>query len=321
MLPAVGAPKPQVVVPTPAGADAKAEPAPKQVAVPVAIGKAAQPTPSPERADDSDALATALTGDSPTPPAVVPHATQVMAAVSLPVTVAAVTAAQPTEGPISVAEPSRPTLTSEAALESVASRTSRRVKTEPRAGRPVIVTPAVAAKAKTAGSPGAWLVKALLAFAVSYAIVSYYRASVMHSEWRWCSGPRPRVVAMSWALAAVGRGKRSHWRAFGLLSAISIAGLQASRGYGAGARAECRSCGRAEWRRRRRASGAERSRSLRPDPEPVLVRGRARGLVARSRQSGCCSVQRLRCAARGRQRRRRTRRTDIRSCPRSSAAL
>ncbi|HEY1535051.1 MAG TPA: hypothetical protein VGF76_13585, partial [Polyangiaceae bacterium] len=190
VLPTVSAPKPQVVVPAPAAAGAKAEPAPKQAAVQLATDKAAQPTPSPERGDESDALASALTGDSPIPPAVVPQATQVMAAVSLPVTAAAMTAAQSTDGPISVAEPSRPTLASEGALESVANRTSR-VKTEPRSGGPVIVTPAVAAKAKTAGSPGAWLVKALLAFAVSYAVVSYYKASVMHSGGSAVPDPAP----------------------------------------------------------------------------------------------------------------------------------
>jgi hypothetical protein len=45
----------------------------------------------------------------------------------------------------------------------------------------MVANPPAAAKPKAASSSGAWLVKALLAFAVSYAAVSYYRASVMHS--------------------------------------------------------------------------------------------------------------------------------------------
>jgi hypothetical protein len=97
--------------------------------------------------------------------------------------------AKTTDAPSSVAEPSRPTVASEGALESAANRT--RVKTEPRSGRPAIVTPAVATKPKTAGSPGAWLVKALLAFAVSYAVVSYYKASVMHSSGGAVPDPAP----------------------------------------------------------------------------------------------------------------------------------
>jgi hypothetical protein len=89
-----------------------------------------------------------------------------------------------------VAEPSRPTLTSEGTLERAANRTSR-AKTEPRSGPPIVVTPAAAAKPKTAGSSGAWLVKALLAFAVSYAVVSYYKASVMHSAGERVPDPAP----------------------------------------------------------------------------------------------------------------------------------
>ena len=126
------------------------------------------------RADEPDALASALTGDSPNPPAVnaIPGATQVMAAVAAPVAV--------TSG-----EPSRPTLTSEGALEvaASASRSSSRAKTEPRSVPPVAAAAAVrvtAPLAASGGSAGAWLVKALLAFAVSYAAVSYYKASLAH---------------------------------------------------------------------------------------------------------------------------------------------
>ncbi len=147
-------------------------------ALPVVGGPNPPPRPNPPSVDDSDALATALTGDSPVPPAVVPNATQVMAAVSIPVDAALAATAQPADAPPSVSEPSRPTLTSEGALDSGAVKRASRAKAEPRSAPP---KPPARAKPKTASSSGAWLVKGLLAFAVSYAVVSYYRVSVMHS--------------------------------------------------------------------------------------------------------------------------------------------
>ncbi|MEO8906026.1 MAG: response regulator [Polyangiaceae bacterium] len=136
------------------------------------------------RADEPDALARALTGDSPSPAVVnpSPQATRVMAAVALPEPAPAAAVDAPTSHQISE-EPSRPTLASEGSLE-VASPTAARVsraKTESRSGAAVVVAPAAraAAPAPPPGSAGSWLVKALLAFAVSYAAVSYYRANVM----------------------------------------------------------------------------------------------------------------------------------------------
>jgi hypothetical protein len=87
------------------------------------------------------------------------------------------------EVPASAGEPSRPTLTSEGAVEATAHRSSR-VKTEPRPGSPAVAVVNPAVKPRPASGSGAWLVKALLAFAVSYAVVSYYKASVMHSNER-----------------------------------------------------------------------------------------------------------------------------------------
>jgi hypothetical protein len=171
-LPAVGGPKPELAEPVPV-APAKSEPplAPKPATTP----QPPRPAPSAERADDSDALARALTADSPIAPAVAPHATQVMTAVSIPVSTASTTTVQLPDAPLSASEPSRPTLTSEGAPDSAVKRASK-AKTEPRSGPPVV---AATAKSKQTSNSGAWLVKALLAFAVSYAIVSYYRASVM----------------------------------------------------------------------------------------------------------------------------------------------
>jgi len=187
-LPAVGRAKPEPAEQIAAVSVAKSEPpaAPKLVAAPAATPKPPRPTPSAGRADDSDALATALTEDSPLPAAVAPHATQVMAAVTLPANVASAIAAQPADAPAT----SRPTLTSEGAPEVAAQRTSK-AKTEPRSGPPIVAKPVAAAKPKTSGSSGAWLVKALLAFAVSYAVVSYYKASVMHSGGDRASDPAP----------------------------------------------------------------------------------------------------------------------------------
>jgi hypothetical protein len=96
---------------------------------------------------------------------------------------AASASARLNEGPASVVEPSRPTLTSEGAAETAGHRSSR-AKTEPRSGSPVVAAANPAVKPKPASSSGAWLVKALLAFAVSYAVVSYYKASIMHSNER-----------------------------------------------------------------------------------------------------------------------------------------
>ena len=176
-LPVVGGPKPQLAEPVQVASVAKSQPppAPKPAIAPLAAIEPPGPTPS-SSADDSDALATALTEDSPVPPAVVPNATQVIAAVSIPVDAALAASAQPADAPPSVSEPSRPTLTSEGALDSGAVKRASRAKAELRSAPPAAVKP------KAASSSGAWLVKALLAFAVSYAVVSYYRVSVMHSS-------------------------------------------------------------------------------------------------------------------------------------------
>ena len=169
---------------------------------PVGVQKAAAPVPKTEplpapkpapRADEPDALARALTGESPIPPAAnppPPQATQVMAAVALPVAAALAPAPPAVEAPPSnqpLGEPSRPTLTSEGALEAAAPAAVRasRAKTEPRSAS-AVAAPALRAATPRApsGSAGAWLVKALLAFALSYAAVSYYRANVMHGTER-----------------------------------------------------------------------------------------------------------------------------------------
>lgn len=135
--------------------------------------------------DGSDVLERALTGDSPSPTVVnaaPPQSTQVMAALALPELAAPAAVDAPASNQIS-GEPSRPTLASEGALEAaspVAGRASR-AKPESRSGSVVVVAPAARTAAPEAqrGSAGSWLVKALLAFAVSYAAVSYYRANVM----------------------------------------------------------------------------------------------------------------------------------------------
>ena len=191
-LPTVGAAKPEAAVPARSIAGANSEPsaAPEQVIAPRAAPEPPRPTPSRAGAEDFDALATALMGDSPIPPGVAPQATQVMAAISLPVNPAAAMATQPTDAPPSVPEPSRPTLASEGALASASNRASR-AKTVPRSGAAIAAPAAATAKPKTASRSAAWLVKALLAFAVSYALVSYYKASVMHSSGDRVPDPAP----------------------------------------------------------------------------------------------------------------------------------
>jgi DNA-binding response OmpR family regulator len=164
------------------------------------------PSPAPSRANELDALANALTGDSPSPPAAIPvGATQVMTALALPVapaqraepvppveTVAGSLAGAPhAESP---AEPSRPTPTSEGGAEAapLAAKRSSALKSELRSAAPTSkASSAPVAKPKPASGSGAWFVTALLAFAVSYAIVSYFRASPPHPAGDAPPGPLP----------------------------------------------------------------------------------------------------------------------------------
>jgi CheY-like chemotaxis protein len=139
-----------------------------------------------ENPDAPDALASALTEDSAEPARVRPvGATQVMAAVSLPSdTPAAAALEAPAEQDTSSStrsEPLRTTLTSQG--ETKAAEPARTPKSEPRS-RPVEVlrvpvaraTPTV--KQGKSGSRG-WFVTLLLAFAVSYGLVSYFKADVI----------------------------------------------------------------------------------------------------------------------------------------------
>jgi hypothetical protein len=87
--------------------------------------------------------------------------------------------------PPSAAEPSfvagdepssEPSLTSDGALEAAASVPKPARASNAVARSAASATQQAVAKAKPAGA-GAWLVRALLAFLVSYAVVSYFRAN------------------------------------------------------------------------------------------------------------------------------------------------
>jgi DNA-binding response OmpR family regulator len=170
------------VAPSPApGAVQSAAPVvvPRPVAAPTAT-KAA------EKVEPADALASALTAESPEPPPVRPvGATQVMAAVSLPSDAPprepAESPAQPDSVPEAHAEPPRSTLTSQGEMKAAAVA-ARAAKTEARSASVEVVQlpggQAVAAKMGKRSSRG-WFVKMLLAFAVSYGLVSYFKADVI----------------------------------------------------------------------------------------------------------------------------------------------
>jgi DNA-binding response OmpR family regulator len=130
------------------------------------------------RREELDALASALTRDSPNPPAASPGAavTELAAAPAAAGVVA--TDAPRGTGPAnsSTAQPT------DAAREPAPSPSLRAsgARQEARSVAPAAQAAAVAPRPST-GSAAAWLVKALLAFAVSYAAVSYYKASVAQS--------------------------------------------------------------------------------------------------------------------------------------------
>jgi DNA-binding response OmpR family regulator len=139
-----------------------------------------------EKAESGDALASALTADSPEPPRARPvGATQVMAAVSLPsdgpLGAPEESPNEPDSVPEGHVEPPRSTLTSQGEMKAAAVA-ARAAKTEPRpASVEVVQVPvgqAAAAKVGKRSSRG-WFVKMLLAFAVSYGLVSYFKADVI----------------------------------------------------------------------------------------------------------------------------------------------
>ncbi|MEP7049406.1 MAG: hypothetical protein ABJB12_03595, partial [Pseudomonadota bacterium] len=148
----------------------------------VDVSKAAEPVPEQAfaqvptleaRREELDALANALTGGSPSLPVVHPSpaATQVMAAVALPAPAVTSDSAvrEPPQAPLV------PGIAREAA--SAQARGENSAKPAPRSS-PAAAGASAASQRASRGSAAGWLVKALLAFAVSYAAVSYYKATV-----------------------------------------------------------------------------------------------------------------------------------------------
>lgn len=117
----------------------------------------------PSSPDELDALASALTEESPSPAPV--HATQVMAAVSLPVT--AKPEPEPEPEPELPAPPSRPSETTRHSLTPAPSRVSALKTTPPTSG-----ATQVAASSAEAASPLRTFVLFALAFGVAYAVFS-----------------------------------------------------------------------------------------------------------------------------------------------------
>ncbi len=160
-------------------------PAPAKVLVPP---RPAEPEPekiAENRANSEaeDALASVLTEDSPEPPFVARvGATQVMAAVSLPPELGAeeldaIDVAQALDTHVTA---SRPTLTSRS--EGKVTPESVRPPTSSKRSRVEVVQvpvskPSSRAPAKPASSSG-WFLKALLAFAVAYCVMRYFRDDV-----------------------------------------------------------------------------------------------------------------------------------------------
>jgi DNA-binding response OmpR family regulator len=179
-LPEVGV----VVAPSPT-------PTPKPMAAsPAPVAQAPRPGAPPnarEKLEDLDALASVLTEESPSPALARPvGATQVMAAVVLPPTSAA------TEGALADvssavnearSESPQSTLPSQEEMKAAAAAAVRVAKTEahPRSVRVVQVPaakPAPAAK-PSANTWSGWLVPALLAFAIAYALVTHFKADLV----------------------------------------------------------------------------------------------------------------------------------------------
>lgn len=134
-----------------------------------------------EKGEVPDALASALTEASPEPARVRPvGATQVMASVSLPSNTPAEVSPGPSVESGASSEPSRATLTSPGEPKTATSPV-RTPKPEPRSVEvvrvPVSQAVRVAKQSKT-GSRG-WFVTLLLAFAVSYGLVSYFKTDVI----------------------------------------------------------------------------------------------------------------------------------------------
>jgi len=143
-----------------------------------------------EKIESTDGLADALTQDSPVPvPARPIGATQVMAAVTLPANVTAqIASREAEEAGEAKARPEPPPSTlasrNEPKTAPVAARgpkAAKAAKAEPRT-RPVEVAPVRVARPAvppSASNWSAWLVPALLAFAVAYGLVTHFREDVV----------------------------------------------------------------------------------------------------------------------------------------------
>jgi DNA-binding response OmpR family regulator len=144
-----------------------------------------------ETPEDLDALESALTDSSPLPaPARSVGATQVMAAVALPLVSADAAEAPRSDDAsdasvVSEARPASPhsTLPSQEEMKTAAAVAADAAKSEPhpRSVRVVQVPPAKPAPAAkpSANSWSGWLVPALLAFAVAYALATHFKADLV----------------------------------------------------------------------------------------------------------------------------------------------
>lgn len=153
-----------------------------------AVPQAAEPVQSFTRVEELDALATALTSDSPSSPvASAADVGQVATAVS-----ESPGAAQSSfvAGNEPSSEPARSALTSDGPLKKSTKAPTPGPAPEAFARPTASATKQVVAKTKPLGA-GAWLVRALLAFLVSYAVVSYFRANATRAGSELLPSPAP----------------------------------------------------------------------------------------------------------------------------------
>ncbi|HWZ88839.1 MAG TPA: response regulator, partial [Polyangiaceae bacterium] len=152
-----------------------------------AVAPRPPPRPAPAAKSDKeteapDALASALTEGSPVPVRVQPvGATQVMAAVSLPDSSAIGGETSDKDAVRDRRSESSTTLASQGETKTAAAAAAavaRGAKTEPRPVE-VVKLPAVKAGPAAASSSRGWFVLMLLAFAVSYGLVSYFKADLI----------------------------------------------------------------------------------------------------------------------------------------------
>lgn len=174
-LQGVGAALPEVA-PAVKGASRAPPAAAPDPNAPLAVPRPPRPEPSAAKRDEPDALASALTEDSPLPaPAKALGGTLVMSSEPAASASAAERAAE------TPAAASRPTLTSQAEVAAAVAP----ARSEPRVVGSVEVVEvpaerqAAGANASRGSGAGGWFVKMLVAFAVAYGTVSYFKADVV----------------------------------------------------------------------------------------------------------------------------------------------